>query len=201
MKTRSEDVFESFLTTNNLAFEKIKEEALPRPDYLVQIGALKLIFEVKELAADENLKDRARGYTLTTGDHVRSRIDSSRRQIQYGANLGIPSILLIYNSIDPLQMLGTENRDFTAAMYGEYTVLLNRDTREKSDWFNGRNQSLQSCKNTSFSAVGRLSDMGGKLRVTLFENMFSKVKVPYAQLPLCFDVRRAEVDTKPFVNV
>ena len=83
MKTKSEAVFESFLISNNIAFEKIQEAASPRPDYSVHIGTLKLIFEVKELAEDENLKDRAKGYKITIGDHVRRRIEGSRRQIQY----------------------------------------------------------------------------------------------------------------------
>ena len=45
--------------------------------------------------------------------------------------------------------------------------------------FNGKNQSLQVAKNTSFSAVGRLCDRGGKTTVTLFENIFALVKVPF----------------------
>ncbi len=54
MKTKSEDVFESFLTGNNIPFEKIEEEASPRPDYLVHAGGTKIVFEVKELAQDDN---------------------------------------------------------------------------------------------------------------------------------------------------
>ena len=34
MKTKSEDVFEAFLTDNNVPFEKIKEEASPGPTTL-----------------------------------------------------------------------------------------------------------------------------------------------------------------------
>src|SRR5437016_3782282 len=98
MKTKSEQVFEDFLNQNALSFEKIEEDTSPRPDYRVRTGALELIFEVKELAEDDDLKDRTSGYTITTGDHVRSRIDGSRKQIQYGAKLGVPSILLIYNN-------------------------------------------------------------------------------------------------------
>jgi hypothetical protein len=63
--------------------------------------------------------------------------------------------------------------------------------------FNGKNQSLQQSKNTSFSAVGRLCDRGGKTRVTLFENIFGLVKVPYEQLPTCFDVCRVKVSAEP----
>jgi hypothetical protein len=54
MKTKSEDLFERFLEANNVLFEKIKEDTSPRPDYLVSTGDLKLVFELKELAEDEN---------------------------------------------------------------------------------------------------------------------------------------------------
>lgn len=207
MKTKSEELFESFLTLNNVPFEKIKEETSPRPDYLVTAGNLQLVFEVKELAEDDNfgvIKDRSmphiKSYSRTVGNHVRRRIEGSKKQIQYGAKLGIPSILLIYNNLDPVfQMFGTEDMDFTTAMYGEYTVFINKNTGGASDWFNGKNQSLQERKNTSFSAVGHLSDRSGEITVVLFENVFAKTKVPYNQLPPCFDVRRINVSTEALV--
>jgi hypothetical protein len=205
MKTKSEALFEDFLAVNKLPFEKIKEEATPRPDYLVWVGSVQLVFELKELADDENfgaVKDRAhphiRSHSRTLGDHVRRRIERSKEQIQYGAKQGIPSVLLVYNSLDPLfQMFGTELMDFAAAMYGEYTILLDKQTRTPSDWFSGAKQLLQQNKNTSFSAVGHLCDRGGKTRVTLVENIFAKVKIPYDQLPPCFDLARIEVSTEP----
>jgi len=111
MKTKSEEVFESFLALNNVPFQKIeevKEKASYRPDYLLQVGDLRLAVEVKELAEDENfevVKDPSRpdirSSYRTPGEHVRNRIRGSKKQIQYGANQGIPSILLIYNNIDP----------------------------------------------------------------------------------------------------
>ena len=207
MNTKSETLFESFLAANGLPFERIREERTPRPDYLVSVGPVKLVFELKELAEDENfgvVRDPALPHptfhSRTLGDHVRRRIESSKKQIQYGAKQGIPSVLLIYNNLDRVfQMFGTETMDFTAAMYGEPTILLNRQTRAASDWFNGKNQLLQAQKNTSFSAVGHLCDRGGTTTVTLFENIFARVKLPCDQLPSCFDVPRIDVSTEPLV--
>lgn len=54
MKTKSEGLFEGFLTTNNLPFEKIEVDTTPRPDYRVSVGGGEIIFELKELAEDEN---------------------------------------------------------------------------------------------------------------------------------------------------
>jgi hypothetical protein len=136
----------------------------------------------------------------TLGDHIRRRIEGSKKQIQFGARQGVPSILLIYNNIDPVfQDFGTEPMDFTAAMYGAYTILINRETRAASDLFNGKDRMLQESKNTSFSAVGHLCDRGEKTTVTLYENVFAKVKTNDVQLPACFDVRRIDVSTGPLI--
>jgi len=207
MKTKSEGLFEGFLATNNLPFEKIEVDTTPRPDYRVTVGGGEIIFELKELVEDENfgvIEDpkfpHIRSSSRTVGDHIRRRIESSKKQIQFGARQGIPSILLVYNNVDPVfQDFGTEPMDFTAAMYGAYTILMNRETRTASDWFNGKDRMLQESKNTSFSAVGHLCDRGGKTTVTLYENVFAKVKVLYSQLPACFNVRRIDVSTDPLI--
>jgi hypothetical protein len=58
---------------------------------------------------------------------------------------------------------------------------------------------LQESKNTSFSAVGHLRDSSGKTTVTLYENVFAKVKIPYDQLPTCFEVPRIDVSRNPVI--
>jgi hypothetical protein len=203
MKTKSEELFERFLETNKLPFEKIKEAKTQRPDYSVSIGNLKVLFEVKELTEDKKFRvvpDLAYPHnTLSSGkpgEHVRRLIGRSKGQVQYGAKQGFPSALLIYNSLDSWQMFGTQETDFTTAMYGELTTLLNKNTGKASELFNGKNQSLQDNKNTSFSAVGRLCDRQ-EIKVTLFENVFAAVKMPYELLPPCFDVRRVHISDEP----
>jgi hypothetical protein len=99
-------VFEGFLTLNGLAWEKIQVETSPaesyRPDYLVHAAGCELIFEVKELAEDENFEisnpshPHIKSFSGTVGNHVRRMIHGSKKQIQYGANNGIPPILVIY---------------------------------------------------------------------------------------------------------
>ena len=157
MKTKSEEVFESFLTLNGLVFQKIEEvlkKGAHRPDYLVEVGDRKLIFEVKELVEDDKfgvVSDPSHPHiklsSRTVGDHVRRTIERSKKQIQYGAEQGIPSILLIYNAIDPVfQDFGTEDHDFISAMYGEFTILIGKDTSQSSKLFNGRKGSVQETK-------------------------------------------------------
>jgi len=134
------------------------------------------------------------------GRHIRRRIRKSTKQIQFGADQGVPSILLIYNLIDPaFQYFGTEPTDFIAAMYGAYTVAIHEETGAASDWFNGKDRKFDEGQNTWFSAVGHLCDRGGKTTVTLYENVFAKVTIPYNQLPACFGVQRIEVSRDPLV--
>lgn len=196
MKTKSEETFEKFLIENNIEFEKIKEEDSPRPDYLVKTSELKLVFEIKELAKDEEFKTEPFAVSSRkVGEHIRKKIHDSRKQIQFAAKQGIPSILLIYNNIDPMHLFGTENHDFIYAMYGDYTLVFNKSTGEITDSFYGQNQSLSETKNISFSAVGRLSPYFSRMKVTLFENVFSKVKIQYDRLPVCFDVINVQIET------
>jgi hypothetical protein len=54
MKTKSEELFENFLSRNDVLFERIEEETSPRPDYLISVGNLQLMFKVKELSKDKN---------------------------------------------------------------------------------------------------------------------------------------------------
>ena len=200
MKTTSELAFESFLRENNLTFEKIEETTTRRPDYLVQIGDVKLMFEIKELARDE---DFAVG-TRTIGDHVRRKINEARGQVRYAAAKGIPAVLLVYNNLDPQSLCGTEDHDFETAIYGEYTLNLNRSTGAIVDAFHGRNQSMREERNTEFSAVGRLkqerdgragSEKGSeRILVTLWENHYAQVKLPYEKVPACFDLKRVNIE-------
>ncbi|HCN19802.1 MAG TPA: hypothetical protein DIS73_05900 [Planctomycetia bacterium] len=194
MKTKSEETFERFLRENKLEFEKIEEGSSPRPDYLVKTRELNLVFEIKQLAEDENFKTESfEVSSRKVGEHIRKKIHDSRRQIQFAAKQGIPAVLLIYNNIDPMHLFGTENHDFICAMYGEYTFTYALIKDKITDRFYGQNQSLSEMKNTSFSAVGRLSPYLGKMKVTLFENVFSKVKIQYDRLPACFDVIRIQI--------
>lgn len=196
MRTKSEGIFEEFLIENDLEFKKIKESNSPRPDYLVIADGLKLVFEVKELTEDNDFNSQPLAVSSRiVGEHVRKSIHNSKKQIQFSAKQGIPSILLIYNNIDPIHLFGTEDHDFISAMYGEYTVGINKSTGKITESFHGKNQSLSEAKNTSFAAVGRLAPCFGKIKVTLFENVFTKVKIQYQQLPPCFDVKNIRIDS------
>jgi hypothetical protein len=83
-------------------------------------------------------------------------------------------------------------------MYGARTLRIDRDTREIVDRYHGQGKSFQTAKNTSFSALARLREVGRDARVivTIFENMHAALPIDYASLPACFEVVRAEYATE-----
>lgn len=196
--TESESIFEKFLEKNELPFERMPVANTPRPDYFVTIGASKLTFEVKELSSDENFKTEPFAVSSRTlGNHIRDKISMARHQIRFGAGQSIPSILVIYNNMDPFQMFGTEDLDFRAAMYGAPTVVIDKSSGKILDSFQGRNKSFTRERKAYFSALARLSTYNNQITLTLFENIFAAVPVAYDSLPTCFEVVRFEQTTTP----
>jgi hypothetical protein len=204
MATKSEELFETFLTANGIEFARIEEaqnqKGARRPDYLVQLGTGQLVFEVKQLGDDAPTEStqRIQSWSSTPGEALRHLITRSKKQVQFGADQGIPSILLVYNNIDPVfQTRGTDAFDFRTAMYGELTMLIDKCSDQSSEYFHGRKSQLQEGKNTSFSAIGHLCDRGGTTTLRLWENAFAKIPLPFEQLPACFTVQRVEIDNSP----
>jgi len=202
--TKSEALFEQFLTEHGVKFERVETQCgIRTPDYYVWAGDRKLVFELKEITEDNDfdvVKDpkypHIKSGSRTVGDHVRRRIIDSAKQVQFGARQELPSVLLIYNSLDYVfQTFGTERMDFIAAMYGTYTIVLDVPNRRSKDWYNGKGQMLQEAKNTSFSAVGHLCNRGrlATTTVTLYKNLFAKIALP-ERLPPCFDVPQIEFE-------
>jgi hypothetical protein len=200
MSTTSEALFEAFLSANKVAFSRIEEaQGARRPDYLIDLGPTQLIFEIKQLGDDAAERaERTGSWSSTPGDALRKLITRSKKQIQFGAKQGIPSVLLVYNNTDPgFQTRGTDAFDFQTAMYGEFTMLIDTRGRQSSEFFHGGKSELQEDKNTSFSAVGHLRDHNGITTVTLWENAYAKVPLPFDQLPACLAVQRVAIDNSP----
>lgn len=105
MGTKSEQLFEAFLNSNGVKFlriEEVKETGAKRPDYLVELGALKIMFEVKQLGDDEDDKDAQLSgeWSSTLGAQVRQRISRSRnRYSSGGTKVSLRSSLFTTTSI------------------------------------------------------------------------------------------------------
>ncbi|MBB3827737.1 hypothetical protein [Xanthomonas arboricola] len=85
----------------------------------------------------------------------------------------MPTVLLIYNTVDPFQLFVTERHDFISAMYGELTVRIDMCGNAASDFFHGRNATLRENANTSFSGVGHLRETRSGAEVIIYEIVFA----------------------------
>ena len=188
----SEQKFAYFLELNGISFQRVPESTDGvRPDYLVSLGGVDVYFEVKRINEDQNFQlptdDGYKVSSRTLGEHVRARIRDARKQVRYGFNVGCPSVLLIYNNLDPAHEFGTSDRDFEHGMYGEPAVNVSGTPAQIVDSFHGRDAMLRAEEKRYFSAIGRIGEpMTGKLTVTLFENVHAAIKLP--PLPPCFQV-------------
>lgn len=193
-KTRSEILFERFLTKNLIPFRSIQVGPTRTPDYGVTISGIEIVFEVKEIVACHKWGDNV-VHGGKVGGRIRQKINSSKGQMQAASMQGKPTVLLIFNDYDPLQIFGTDNHDFKNAMYGDYTLDIDVETLQIADYRHGRGKAFQECKNTSFSALGRLigRERGTCGEVTLFENVHAAVPIEYAILPSCFEVIQFEI--------
>lgn len=195
-KTVAEEVFEEFCDSNNIACEKITEESEATPDYKLMLNGACVVVEVKQIDRDEDFNSKGGVSTRTVGSHIRNKIHDTRirKRLKNASTDGIPTVLLVYNNLDPLQMFGTEPHDFVSAMYGELTVVLNPKDKKIEDSFHGHNSSFRANKNTSFSAVGHLHKTKSGPGVHLYENIFAKNPLNFSLLPGCFEVTRIALE-------
>ena len=61
----------------------------------------------------------------------------------------------------------------------------------------GRRLPRRSKKTLRLALSDIFCDRGGKSTVTLYENIFAKIPVPYEKLPACFKAIRVELSTEP----
>ena len=190
-KTESEVMFEAFCAKHHLDWEAVPTGPEKTPDYRLQFGPATVLVEIEQI---ESLKGFNPGgvHSRTVGSHVRHKISEARRQLQTASQAGLPAILLIHNTVDPLQTFGTEPHDFICAMYGELTVRLVNGRAHDS--FHGRNAKLRHDTNTSFSGVGHLRRTADCAEVKVFENIYAEHALPFELMPPCFEVVRIEVE-------
>jgi hypothetical protein len=192
VKTKAEIVFEEFCDANSIRWEKLKEGESRTPDYKINLGGETVFVEIKQIDKDENFSTESSHRTV--GSHIRRRIHSARKQVQAGSREGAPSVLLVYNNLDPWQAFGTEQHDFIDAMYGQRTVVFDKEKNTITDSFQGGNQSLEGDKNTSFSAVGRLYIAKDRAGVHVYENVFAKNPLNFSEIPNCIEVTRIKIE-------
>ncbi|MBN1757775.1 MAG: hypothetical protein JW863_05630 [Chitinispirillaceae bacterium] len=192
-KTIAEKVFEDFCDANKIKWEKIMEGHQKTPDYKVQFGDDFVFIEVKQIDKDQYFHIDGEVSGRTVGSHIREKIKTARKQIKVGADQGCPSILLVYNNLDGLQMFGTGQDDFIAAMYGDLTYVIDKNRHEFIDQYHGRNQSFAENKSAYFSAVGFLYQTINSSGIRLYENAFTNNKLNFNCIPKCIEVVRIKL--------
>jgi len=192
-KTESEELFESFCRQHELDWQRFSEGAGKTPDYSIKFGVAAVAVEVEQIETMQGFNPGGVS-SRTVGWHVRNKINEARAQLQVSARSGLPTVLLIYNAVDPLQLFGTEQHDFLSAMYGELTIHIDRITLERSSPFHGRNARLRNGYNTSFSGVGHLQRTSTGASVTVYKNVFAAHPLPCESVPSCIQVVNVEVE-------
>ncbi|WP_311295065.1 hypothetical protein [Xanthomonas sp. WCS2018Cala2-20] len=192
-RTVSEQVFETFCAHHRLDCKRIAETSTRTPDYHVWLGSTVVAVEIKQIESTRGI-DPNGGWSRTIGWHVRQKISEARAQLRVAASAGMPTVLLIHNTVDPFQLFGTEQHDFLSAMYGELTVRIDTSGKAASSLYHGRHAALRENVNTSFSGVGHLRATRSGAEVTVYENVFAAHALPFGEIPDCIAIVRVELD-------
>jgi hypothetical protein len=191
-KTKSELTFENFCDVHGISWKRVNVGENATPDYRIILTGDVVFVEVKQIDEDDNFNEHS-GHRIV-GSHVREKIKEARKQVRAGSDEGAPSILIIYNNLDGLQMFGTEEHDFIAAMYGEMTLLFDKRKNKFTDYYHGRNRSFSADKSTYFTAVGFLFRTKNGFGIHLYENVFAKHKLDFSRVPSCIEVTRFRLE-------
>lgn len=190
-KTDSEALFEGFCTQHCIDWRPIPTGPGKTPDYELRFGDAAVHVEIEQIESQRGFNPGG-VHTRTVGFHVRHKISEARGQVRAAAKVGVPAILLVHNTVDPLQTFGTEIYDLLCAMYGELTVRI--VDAELTETFHGRNAKLRNDLNTSFSGVGHLKRVATGAEVRVFENIFAAHPLPFASMPSCIEAVRVEME-------
>lgn len=193
---KSEIKFKEYCVHHKIRCEKIPETNESTPDFLININGIDVYVEIKQIdenkgfLGDGSVNSRIVGKLV--GNIIKNK--STKKQMKYASLRNSPAILLIYNNLDPLQLFGTEEHDFVHAMFGKYSVQINRETHECSQPFYGEDKSFRINKNINFSAVGRISDRNDVIEIHLWENPYAKNKLDFDDFPKCIKFTRVSIE-------
>src|SRR5208337_3761132 len=179
-KTESERLFEEYLYAEGIAdfrYEPDLGESLKRPDYLITIAGVEILFEVKQFqATEEDFRLGTRGYDPY--GPIREKIDAGRKQFKDLKDYCC--CLVLYNREKPLVDLGWQF--IYGAMLGNMAVRMPFDPargllsdQSEDGFFGGGGKMIRYGKgeppkalepqNSTLSAIVVLQQMGvGKRR-------------------------------------
>ena len=193
MKTLSESLFEKICDAHSISWEKITTAAESTADYRIFPTAMEVVAEVKQIdfnKEDEEVEEKlSRGELVESsyerGKRVRSKIRDANPQLAPHSRKGVPTILVLYGNVRP--HLYTDPYDIRAAMYGleQHCFIVPKHPSDRSffgDKKLGPKQGMTEQHNTSISALGVISGSLEMLELTIYHNVYARVRLP----PECF---------------
>ena len=196
MKTKGDQLFETFCLARGIQLAQIPEGKRKSPDFLARIDASDFIVEVKTLEPNkeeaEVIARRARGEIVagggTPGERLRREIREANRQFKAYGCAELPTLLVVYNDTDC--SIHCDPYSVMTAMQGldviDITFPLNRS--ESPSWESPRSglvgRVIREGINTSTSAIA-------VLQVNDWTDVMLRVfHSEYARTPLPIDLLR-----------
>jgi hypothetical protein len=185
-KTRSEYVFEQFCQENALRLDRVEtDNDSTTPDYDVFPQEHHVVFEIKELQANDNdaaARDEARtnGAAAAFADprnRIRQKIGTAVKQLKRRSEGLHPAVLVLF---DNGTFGGIDATDIKNAMYGDETVVVTRSAAGDRCIASrlGGGRKCTATDNRTLSAVALLSTTGGVASLSIFHNVFARCPLP-----------------------
>lgn len=191
MKTQSEKLFEDFCRRKNIACKSISVRSSRTPDYCISVNGEKIVVEVKEFSPNKEDQEMLRkavqekvlvvGETHCPGERARRKIAKSAKQISNLSKGKYPALLVLYNSIIPVNPIG--EYELKVAMFGLETVVMspsmsmNGMLKIVGGKFGPKRKLTPNC-NTSISAIAVLTDNSGIPDLTVYHNHHAAIPMP-----------------------
>jgi len=180
--TEGEKRFISFCDTNGYHYDRIAEESIPSPDFLLHISETEhLTVEVKDF--EENKEEttaiqhyKQNGFATWNsqklpGERIRNKIEGSKRQLEYQKG-EYPSLLLLYDNRSEIVSIVSEY-EISVAMYGLECRFIQGEQLLR---IHGPNKKLTMTEKTYISYIGILDTKG---LITMYENYICRKKTQY----------------------
>ena len=192
MTTESEKLFEAFCNNNGIRFAPVSTGVMKTPDYIIQIGEIDIVVEVKQIELNEEEKKLLRRaekgdpvvFSATPGDRIRSKIKAAAPQLKILAKGKHPALLVLYNSIPFAAGDPTHPYHIKTGMFGLETVILTKppigtgDPQLIDKKFGPKRQMTEE-HNTTTSAIGVLRrTMEAGIEMLIYHNHFAAIPLP-----------------------
>lgn len=191
--TKSECLFEELCKRRSVRCKRIPVGDSPVADYMIQLGRLKVIAEVKEIAPNkrdlELIEREERGEQpgrVAPTKRVRDLIGTAYRQLKNSCGEDHPGLIVVYNN-SPIWNF-VDSWTVTNAMFGGYGMSIAANPTGGWDvvrrGFGGKQKTTRT-QSRALSALCVLEESGfSELRLIVFHNPYARIPIPADSLYL-----------------